>query len=265
MYVEEQALGYQLQCRACQDGSDNAQMGGDYCYATTNYTFWEKWEFWETPANIPIFFKCCAITYELFDLIIEFHPTSTSSGLLENNKYVQENWSHVNTCKLYQTYTGICISINNMFKAANKVTVATKQKAQIRMLKGGILSVVNKRNEIIAWVGHDFYDFGTASLPQIICQRLCQSQSNTEIEELFVGLKHHYNELGIALPEMVIADNCCHIHSAVLRVMPDAQLGLNVFHPIMRYLATIVNGTKNPFCTAVARELSNAIYKTRAN
>jgi hypothetical protein len=52
---EETALGYQLVCkRCCEDHSAKSNNGlkddeGSFCFATTNPTFWRKWEHWAVP------------------------------------------------------------------------------------------------------------------------------------------------------------------------------------------------------------------------
>lgn len=48
---EEIALGYQLECKACETrfGGRNAAEKGNYCIATTNAKFWESKEHWEIP------------------------------------------------------------------------------------------------------------------------------------------------------------------------------------------------------------------------
>jgi hypothetical protein len=63
----------------------------------------EDWEHWEIPSKsamifacaqtitsvpggIPYFFSCCAVSRDLFDLIIELRPSSTPGGLAENIK-----------------------------------------------------------------------------------------------------------------------------------------------------------------------------------
>jgi hypothetical protein len=47
---EETAMGYQLQCRACEISvsTKTAEQKG-YCYATTNPVFWQNWEYWQIP------------------------------------------------------------------------------------------------------------------------------------------------------------------------------------------------------------------------
>lgn len=100
--MNERALGYQLRCKDCKT---NKAPGGSYCFATTSCVFWEKWEHWKIPStsfallnkislrafydlsgSIPYFLKRSAVTHELFDLIIELRPSSTSAGLAENLK-----------------------------------------------------------------------------------------------------------------------------------------------------------------------------------
>jgi hypothetical protein len=48
--------------------------------------------------------------------------------------------------------SAICISLDNTFKITAKATVVDKNGTHTRLLKGGILSVINEANEIIAWV-----------------------------------------------------------------------------------------------------------------
>jgi len=58
---------------------------GSFCYATTNPLFWERWHH-ASLGTIPHFFKRCAMTRELLDLVIELRPSHTSMGLAENIK-----------------------------------------------------------------------------------------------------------------------------------------------------------------------------------
>ncbi|EGO28269.1 hypothetical protein SERLADRAFT_405880 [Serpula lacrymans var. lacrymans S7.9] len=77
--------------------------------------------------------------------------------------------------------------------------------------------------------------------------------------------KKSSQKLGVAPPNMIIADNCCYICIAILSVFPGVHIGLNVLHFIMRYLASVLNGIKNPLCSVVAQEVSNAVLKTEAS
>lgn len=47
---------------------------------------------------------------------------------------------------------GIIISVDNSFKIGNKASVVDKGGTRLKVWKGGILSVINERNLIIAWV-----------------------------------------------------------------------------------------------------------------
>jgi hypothetical protein len=55
------------------------------------------------------------------------------------------------------SHGGECISLDNTFKAAKKAVVLEKTKARTKLLKGGILSVLNEKNEIIGWVRTLFF------------------------------------------------------------------------------------------------------------
>lgn len=50
------------------------------------------------------------------------------------------------------SHGGECISLDNTFKAAKKAVVLEKTKERTKLLKGGILSILNEKNEIIGWV-----------------------------------------------------------------------------------------------------------------
>jgi hypothetical protein len=104
---EERALGFQLRCKECEDSETGSAKGPKFCVATTNTIFWENWEHWEIPSQsaipflrsysadrllpyyvdgMPHFFKRCAVTRDLFNLIIELRPSLTSGGLSEHIK-----------------------------------------------------------------------------------------------------------------------------------------------------------------------------------
>ncbi|KAG2085011.1 uncharacterized protein F5147DRAFT_782255 [Suillus discolor] len=93
LFCEEAALGTQLRCNRCKESS-KAKTRGDtasgmvagiegYCFATTSAMYWKGWEHWRIPRGLPIFFYRCALTRDLFDLLIELRPSSTSAGLEE--------------------------------------------------------------------------------------------------------------------------------------------------------------------------------------
>ncbi|KAA1478099.1 hypothetical protein DENSPDRAFT_885629 [Dentipellis sp. KUC8613] len=99
--TEETALGFQLKCEACQEKSQKSKTknkksfkspedvddeDSGYHYALTNPEFWAKWHHWEIPMGIPYFLKRCALTRELFDLIMEMRPAGTSAGIAEHIK-----------------------------------------------------------------------------------------------------------------------------------------------------------------------------------
>ncbi|KIM89482.1 hypothetical protein PILCRDRAFT_2691 [Piloderma croceum F 1598] len=121
---EECTLGMQLRCKDCEmhfgKGKGGDPTKGKYCFATTNALFWERREAWEMPCGIPYFLKRCALTRELFDMIIELRPSSTSAGLAENIKW-------------------ICISVDNTFWSAGKASIADSKKKQTKVWKGGMM------------------------------------------------------------------------------------------------------------------------------
>ncbi|PSR71595.1 hypothetical protein PHLCEN_2v12525 [Hermanssonia centrifuga] len=141
-----------------------------------------------------------------------------------------------------RTLSGISLSLDATFKTANKATLVNTQKVCVCLTKGGLLTIINERNEIIAW-----------------------TQSNAEIEELLSGLARRFELLGLPLPEQVVADNCCHIRTMILKVLPSSHVCLDIWHCIARYTVVVLNGKKNPYLTSVARDISSALLKSRGS
>jgi len=50
------------------------------------------------------------------------------------------------------TQLGVALSLDNTFKSAEKAVIIDKNKTRVKMMKGGILSVINESNEILTWV-----------------------------------------------------------------------------------------------------------------
>jgi hypothetical protein len=73
-------------------------------------------------------------------------------------------------------------------------------------------------------------------------QRFTQSQANAEIGEVLDGYKRRCEIMDVPLPEMVVADNCCHVRNEIARHLPGADVVLDVFHFSMRYEGNPING-----------------------
>ncbi|KAJ8596101.1 hypothetical protein M405DRAFT_929054, partial [Rhizopogon salebrosus TDB-379] len=328
LMLDEAAIGTQLRCEHCKndptskkglesepdshsesdDGHNHKANIKGHCFATTNPGFWHGWSHWSIPGDIPIFFYRCAVTHELFDLLIELRLSSTAGTLAENvrqlhlleynrrkldylqawksrhttqrgmeffspnplrvfsdpydaNEYNDKPISRDMVSEVFQefvsgtrereseeylrTLSGISISFDNTFRAATKATVTSREKQKSKVLKGGIISLMNENGEIVSW-------------------RFCHGQSNAEISELLEGLKTRCEALDVPPPEIFIADNCCHVRNAVTVVFPDATMKLDVWHFIMRYVTVILNPSKNPHRKEVVAEISACILKKHA-
>ncbi|KAJ7601836.1 hypothetical protein DFH06DRAFT_1351920 [Mycena polygramma] len=174
------------------------------------------------------------------------------------------NRTRIEECGKYLcTLVAICMNLDNTFKAAGKATVVDESKAHTKLMKGGILSILNERNEIISW-------------------RFCQSGSVNEIVELLEGLKARLDLLGVPHPEAVTVDNCCHVRNQILGVLPLIKILLDVYHFMMRqaspslceaqfnkeihrYGSVILNGVKNPHRGEVLKDIRDAIIKMPAS
>ncbi len=114
-FREERAFGFQIHCEDCQAAAYKAREAGEaapgsFRTATTSPQFWANWQHFEIPSacffplifltaaninvsgTIPHFFQRCALTRELYDMIIEIRPTVTSGGLAENIKRKQSTF-----------------------------------------------------------------------------------------------------------------------------------------------------------------------------
>ncbi|KAJ7081764.1 hypothetical protein B0H15DRAFT_912552, partial [Mycena belliarum] len=100
---EETALGYQLRHETCVP-DEGGGLTKSRSFVTTNQIFWEKWEHWKIPRGIPFFFSRCAISRDLFDLIIELRPSSTSGGLAENIKQLHLLEYHEHSLEYLEAY-----------------------------------------------------------------------------------------------------------------------------------------------------------------
>ncbi|KAF9526718.1 hypothetical protein CPB83DRAFT_769780, partial [Crepidotus variabilis] len=212
---EERAIGYQLQCNICEQkfgkgGPEHTKNGPGYCFSTTSQTFWAKWEFWKIPASVPLFFHRSAVAHNLLDLIIELWPLSTSVGTAENIKHNTKWGSNLKPPLTNSVSPGILLFLDNTFKSAKKGVIVEKDWLRTKMMKGGILSVINELSETLVW-------------------RFCQSESANEICEILGGItKQHCNQ-GVAQPAVVVVDNCCHSYQAIQDKLPNTEVVLDVF------------------------------------
>ncbi|PIL36750.1 hypothetical protein GSI_00439 [Ganoderma sinense ZZ0214-1] len=88
---EEQVIGVQMRCKRCKAERGKADTPDDeeddaYCWGTASSQFWERKEHWEIPLGVPHMKWRSAVTSELYDLIVEFRPDTTSAGLAEHIK-----------------------------------------------------------------------------------------------------------------------------------------------------------------------------------
>ena len=58
---------------------------------------------------------------------------------------------------LTEYIVGIILSLDNTFKSAGKAVVIDKNWTRRKLMKGGILSVINELNEIVAWVTTSYH------------------------------------------------------------------------------------------------------------
>lgn len=108
------------------------------------------------------------ITHDLVtDIYQEF---SDSTWQPESTEYCQ---TRMGTCvdstdeSAYYNVTnlilGMCLSLDNTFKLAVKVTIVSKDRTHTKVMKGGILSMLNEDNEIMSWVSQSIMSNSTGA------------------------------------------------------------------------------------------------------
>ncbi|TRM55405.1 hypothetical protein BD626DRAFT_469578 [Schizophyllum amplum] len=83
--------------------------------------------------------------------------------------------------------------------------------------------------------------------------------------EMLEGYRTRCDALGVSYPALSVVDNCCTVGAHIKEVFPDAHIALDIWHFLMRYLAVIVDGTRNPNRVHVAHDITNALMKTKAS
>ncbi|KAJ7166768.1 hypothetical protein C8R46DRAFT_1351047 [Mycena filopes] len=162
---------------------------------------------------------CVLTPFSAPDDLDGYNDKSITDDLITDVFLEFSNRTRLAECSKYlRTLHAVCMVLDQTYRAASKATVVDAEGARTKMMKGGILSILNELNEIVSW-------------------RFCQSGSATEIIELVGGFKARLELMGIKLPEMVTVDNCCTVGNKIREVLPDIKVLLDVYHFIMRYAA----------------------------
>ncbi|TFY83333.1 hypothetical protein EWM64_g678 [Hericium alpestre] len=236
-----------------------------FCFATTNMMLWANWEFWAIPqlhllehmksqldylntyqSKHSSFFDY----YKLQDFLDPFDPllggASISDEIISEVFLEFTAWSCQSESETYmRTLHGICLSMDATFKVVDKAVIVDKKRKRTTAMQGGIMSLINEWTEILNWT-------------------MCQTKRNAEMSQILSGYARRCEELAVDLPEIVVVDDCCHFRSAILQSLPNAKIVLDTYHLMMRYLAAVVNGMRNPHRSAVAHDIVDVILKARA-
>lgn len=65
-----------------------------------------------------------------------------------------------------------------------------------------------------------------------------------ELKAALDGLKRRCEEIGVPPPKIVVADNCCQVWSSIHQALPDADVLLDVWHFVIRYVNHIDPSSK---------------------
>ncbi|TFY81311.1 hypothetical protein EWM64_g2701, partial [Hericium alpestre] len=144
-----------------------------------------------------------------------------------------------------RTIRGVTLSTDATFKVAKKAMVTDSKHKQTKVLTGGLTTAINEHTETMFW-------------------EMSRSQANAQLTNMLKGYVRRCKIQGVPLPEIAVVDSCCHFCSTIVEAMPNTQVVLDTYHLMMRYLAAVVNGLKNPHWSAIPQDVINAILKVRA-
>jgi hypothetical protein len=63
---------------------------------------------------------------------------------------------------------------------------------------------------------------------------MAQTAAADEVTEVLEGYSNRCKELDIQPPEQFVADNCCHVRPAIVKVFPKTCVALDVYHFLTR-------------------------------
>jgi hypothetical protein len=81
--------------------------------------------------------------------------------------------------------------------------------------------------------------------------------------EVLEGIKRRCEELGMELPSMLVADNCCQIEKEAHKAMPDIQICLDVYHFMMRYILIYSRANSDIIRSRYLAAIRRTIERTR--
>ncbi|KAJ7753100.1 hypothetical protein DFH07DRAFT_744643, partial [Mycena maculata] len=96
-------------------------------------------------------------TFSIPQAMNGYNDKSITDGLIADTFLDFRNRTRIEECEKFLRTPAhflitICMILDNTFKAADKATVVDNFKARVKLMKGGILSVLNELNLIISWL-----------------------------------------------------------------------------------------------------------------
>ncbi|KAF9540596.1 hypothetical protein CPC08DRAFT_650852, partial [Agrocybe pediades] len=82
------------------------------------------------------------------------------------------------------------------------------------------------------------------------------------IREILEQYSKRCETLGADLPVLVVVDNCCQVRRSIAEAIPNVLVVLDVYHFMMRYLGSILNGSRNPHRAEVAKDIRDSILES---
>lgn len=130
-----------------------------------------------------------------------------------------------------RTLSGIVLGLDTTFRSASKATVTDSERGRHKLLKGGLVTIINEHNEILHWVS---LPLSHCECTLTVLQRFCHTEATDVFTNMLTDVRLRCEALGLEFPEMAVVDNCCKFRSSIVKAFPDIKVVLDVWHFLMR-------------------------------
>ncbi|KAG9028629.1 hypothetical protein FS837_003829, partial [Tulasnella sp. UAMH 9824] len=173
-----------------------------------------------------------------------YNLTSISDDMIFS---VYQHFANTRTRESEELIRGITckvLSFDATYKATKKATISTTKKGTRQKPFETLVTMITEDNLVASWR----FNFTEAML---------------EVQDQLRDLRERFKELGAPPPCQVVVDNCCTVRNKVQEVLPQAVVGLDVYHYCIRYTRTLKTSHAH-LTSALGSEIVSALLSETA-
>ncbi|KAG8916364.1 hypothetical protein FRC01_003198, partial [Tulasnella sp. 417] len=167
-----------------------------------------------------------------------FHKEYIAKGFLLMNTRTQESE------QLLRGITGKVLSFDATYKATKKATISTARNAARQKPFETLVTMITEHNLIASW-------------------RFTFTETLLEVQAQLRDLRERFTVLRVPPPCQVVVDNCCTVRNKVQEILPEAAVGLDVYHYSVRYTRTL-KASHAHLTSAIGSEIVSALLSETA-